>query len=98
LDGKGAIEEVVNGIGGIFSKRKHVNYLILSKKIKYSLQPILLFTYTDVSDTNMCLDTSVFTKGNMDQRKYSLRLILYFKNMNVSRHILVQDTYRIHER
>jgi hypothetical protein len=35
----------------------------------YSLQPILLSVNTDVSSTKMCVDTSIFGKGNMGQRE-----------------------------
>jgi hypothetical protein len=38
----------------------------------YSLQPILLFTNTDVSATKICLDTSIFTKSDMGRREYYL--------------------------
>jgi hypothetical protein len=34
----------------------------------YSLQPILPFVNTDLSSTKMCLDTSIFMKGNMGRR------------------------------
>jgi hypothetical protein len=53
------------------------------KNKNYSLQPILPFTNTDVlshdpyylsqydvSNTKICLNTSLFAKGNMDRREY----------------------------
>jgi hypothetical protein len=46
----------------------------LYTKYLYTLRPILLFTYTDVSITKMCLDTSVLTKSNMCRREYVLSL------------------------
>jgi hypothetical protein len=43
----------------------------------------------------LVVDTSVLAKSNMDRRKYvsyySLRSIILFTNVDVSRHILVID-------
>jgi hypothetical protein len=36
----------------------------------YSLQSILSFSNIDVSSTKMCLDTSIFMKGNMGRTEY----------------------------
>jgi hypothetical protein len=37
-------------------------------EIQYSLQPILLFTNTDVSITKICLDKSKLAKSIIDRR------------------------------
>jgi hypothetical protein len=48
----------------------HMYYAIfLYNTISYSLRPILPFANMDVSITKMCLDTSIFVKGNMDRRE-----------------------------
>jgi hypothetical protein len=44
--------------------------LELIMELYYSLRPILLFTYTDVSITKMCLDTSILAKSIMGRREY----------------------------
>jgi hypothetical protein len=45
---------------------------IVVNKVMYSLRPILSFANTDISRTKMCLDTSIFAKGNMGRREYDL--------------------------
>jgi hypothetical protein len=42
---------------------------IYTLKYIYSLRPILLFVYTNVSTTKMGLDTSILAKSNMDRRE-----------------------------
>jgi hypothetical protein len=43
---------------------------VILRKYTYSLRPILLFANTDVSTTNICLDTSTLAKSIMDRREY----------------------------
>jgi hypothetical protein len=45
-------------------------YQSISIHMLYSLRPILSFVNTDVSSTKICLDISVFAKGNIDRREY----------------------------
>jgi hypothetical protein len=50
------------------------------KHIHYSLRPILPFANTDLSSTKMCLNKSIFMKGNMGRREY---LIIKWVKRNI---------------
>jgi hypothetical protein len=46
--------------------------VLVTACLYYSLRPILTFANTNLSSTKICLDTSVFAKGNIGRREYML--------------------------
>jgi hypothetical protein len=69
IDAYGRVLDILNDSKTLDMNMRSELQCILMREINYSLRSILPFANTNVFSTKMCLDTSIFMKGNMNWRE-----------------------------